>query len=386
LPREWAALESMQEIWLYDNELSGTLPREWASLPHLSVLSLSINRLSGELPREWASLESMQQLRLDDNELSGTLPREWASLPNLSWLYLSTNRLSGELPREWAALESMQEIWLYDNELSGTLPREWASLPNLSWLSLSTNRLSGTLPREWSSLPNLQQLDLSSNSLDGTLPGELWKLSRLQSFNVASNFISGGLEHVLAISSLLSMNVSENLLTGSLSFVGEKAGSNLARLALSGNHFDRLVSAADFAMSDKARTAPLVVDLRQVEFICPFPSVESIRGASAGVPPIVLSDPCKPDFSTFVVRFVLPCLGAFTGLFICWKLQQRYFRALKGKRPFAFIAHFQPHAVRLFLFSFMLYDNINDSIVYKTMFEVVDGDTFDDPCTVMNNR
>jgi hypothetical protein len=34
----------------------------------------------------------------------------------------------------------------------------------------------------------------------------------------------------------------------------------------------------------------------------------------------------------------------------------------------------------------MVYDNINDSIVYTKIFEVVDGDTFDDPCTVVNTR
>jgi hypothetical protein len=345
----------MQDLRLDENELNGTLPTEWASLRQLSRLYLSANRLNGKLPTEWAALESLQELWLQKNELSGTLPTEWASLRHLSLLYLSTNRLSGKLPTEWAALESMQELELHENELTGELPKEWASLTKL------------------------RQLELSSNSLSGKLPEELSNLSNLQAFNVASNFISGGLDHALAISNLLSLNASGNLLTGSVSFVGEKSGENLAKLVLSGNHFDRLVSPADFALSHKARTVPLLVDLRQVEFICPFPTVESIRAASGGLPPIVLSDPCEADLRTFVMLYVLPCLGAFTGLFLCWKLLQRYgrtrsyFHALKWKRQFAFIAHFRPHAVRLFLFSFMLYDNINDSIVYKTMFEVVDA-------------
>jgi hypothetical protein len=409
-PTEWAALESIQDIQLYDNELSGTLPKEWASLRNLSLLSLSINKLSGQLPTEWAALESIQDIWLDDNELSGTLPKEWASLRNLSVLSLSTNRLSGQLPMEWVALESIRHINLGENELSGTLPKEWASLRNLSGLYLSTNRLSGqlptewaalesiqhihlgenelsgTLPTEWASLAKLQVLNLSSNSLGGTLPGKLSNLSNLQSFNVASNLFSGGLEHVLVLPTLLLLNASGNLLTGPVSFVGEKSGGNLVRLLLSGNHFDRFVSAADFAMSDIARTVPLVVDLRQVEFICPFPTVESIRDASAGLPPLILRDPCEPDFRIFVMLYLLPGVGAFTVLFLCWKLQQRYVHALKGKCQFACITHFRPQAVRLFLFLFMLYDNINDSIVYKTMFEVVDGDTFDDPCAVVNYR
>jgi hypothetical protein len=70
--------------------------------------------------------------------------------------------------------------------------------------------------------------------------------------------ISGGLEHVLTISTLLSLDASANLLTGSVSFIRE-AGRGLVKLVLSGNHFDGLVFAADFAMRGREGTVPLAL-------------------------------------------------------------------------------------------------------------------------------
>ncbi len=88
------------------SELSSFAPL--GKLKGLVILDLSGNSFTGELPKEWAALESIQELKLHENELSGTLPTEWASLRQLSVLTLFTNRLSGKLPTEWAALESMQ--------------------------------------------------------------------------------------------------------------------------------------------------------------------------------------------------------------------------------------------------------------------------------------
>ena len=97
-------------------------------------------------------------------------------------------------------------------------------------------------------------LHLSSNALRGQLPRELLNLTTLQSFDVSSNLISGGLEHVLTISTLLSLDASANLLllTGSVSFIRE-AGRGLVKLAVSGNHFDGLVFAADFVMRGRGQ-------------------------------------------------------------------------------------------------------------------------------------
>jgi Leucine-rich repeat (LRR) protein len=387
LPKEWASFQRLAKLYLFSNKLSGELPAEWASLVHLQYLYLQDNALTGALPKEWASLQSITDMDLSANKLSGTLPSEWASLRNVISMKLHANAWTGGLPKEWASLQNLQVLWLNDNELSGELPGEWALLGSLEMLMLNSNALSGELPGEWGLFKSLQILHLSSNALRGQLPRELSNLTTLQSFDVSSNLISGGLEHVLTISTLLSLDASANLLTGSVSFIRE-AGRGLVKLVLSGNHFDGLVFAADFAMRGREGTVPLVVDLRDVKFTCPFPTAQSIRDASGGsLPPLVLSHHCGPNFRVFIVRYTLPCLGGILVGFVCWKLSKRYDHSkYTSTLNLTAILHFGRKALRVFLFWFMLYDNFNDMMVYRDMMGVAENDTFDNPCAVVNNR
>ena len=63
--------------------------------PSLGGFGLRGNGLSGSIP---AGLDSLRQLILSDNELSGEIPAELGGLSALEDLYLSGNDLTGCIP------------------------------------------------------------------------------------------------------------------------------------------------------------------------------------------------------------------------------------------------------------------------------------------------
>ena len=67
---------------------------------------------AGNLPAAWGTMgafESLKELNLNNNSLSGTLPAQWgdtsngAVLVSLQSLDVSTNSLSGALPATWGS-------------------------------------------------------------------------------------------------------------------------------------------------------------------------------------------------------------------------------------------------------------------------------------------
>eukprot|EP00873_Tetraselmis_striata_P009883 jgi/Tetstr1/430147/TSEL_019980.t1 len=131
LPALWSLLDTLQEIYLYDNDLTGGLPDSWAALTNLKYLSLYDNDLTGDLLDSWAALTNLEVIDLGVNGFNGGLPGSWSTLTNLEVLYLAGNGLTGGLPDSWAALTNLKVLSLEKNGLTGGLPDSWAALTNL---------------------------------------------------------------------------------------------------------------------------------------------------------------------------------------------------------------------------------------------------------------
>jgi len=145
-------LPNLKELWLNNNQLSGTIPN-FSHLPNLTGLGLHINQLSGTIPN-FSGLPNLQNLNLNDNQLSGEIPN-FSNLPNLTYLRLWSNRLSGTIPN-FSSLPKLTSLYLDTNQLSGTIP-DFSHLPNLTDLELYNNQLSGTIPNlNWSSFTTLK--------------------------------------------------------------------------------------------------------------------------------------------------------------------------------------------------------------------------------------
>ena len=105
--------------------------------------ALAIWGLNGEIPKEISQLQSLQQLYLDQNQLSGEIPKELSQLQSLQTLTLAENQLSGKIPKELSQLQSLQQLYLDQNQLSGEIPKELSQLQSLQTLTLCRK------PAEW---------------------------------------------------------------------------------------------------------------------------------------------------------------------------------------------------------------------------------------------
>ncbi|KAF6153170.1 hypothetical protein GIB67_031124 [Kingdonia uniflora] len=110
-------------------------------------LNLPSMALSGQLPESLQLCQSLQELDLSDNALSGAIPFqicEW--LPYLTKLDLSKNGFDGEIPVDLVNCKFLNTLILNDNRLSGMIPYELSGLNRLKTLSVANNQLYGQIP------------------------------------------------------------------------------------------------------------------------------------------------------------------------------------------------------------------------------------------------
>ena len=144
-------------MYLWDNELVGSIPPELGQLKSLEVLDLWENSLTGPIPPELGNLANLTRLYLGDNQLSGPIPPELGNLSRVTVLALDGNALGGLLPERLADLTSLSFLFLDRNNLAGPIPAEFGRMASLRQLALSHNgEMAEPLPSE---LTSLRQLD-----------------------------------------------------------------------------------------------------------------------------------------------------------------------------------------------------------------------------------
>ena len=197
-------MTSLQRLYLYDNQLTGTIPSELGSLTSLLYLSLWSNQLTGAIPSELGDLTNLQRLYLYDNQLTGTIPSELGSLTSLLYLSLWSNQLTGAIPAAVGVAADRGALEGFYNATDGpnwTVGTNWLTTeePLSAWHGVTTdsngrvtrvvltnNQLTGTITVALEQLENLEQLILSGNDeLTGQLPEELRHLSNLGILNVS---------------------------------------------------------------------------------------------------------------------------------------------------------------------------------------------------------
>ncbi|XP_043692082.1 leucine-rich repeat receptor-like serine/threonine-protein kinase At2g14510 isoform X2 [Telopea speciosissima] len=77
--------------------LSGSLSPYMANLTALTDIWLGNNNLSGTIP-DLTSLKRLQTLHLEDNQFSGAVPSSLGNIPRLRELFLQNNHLTGQIP------------------------------------------------------------------------------------------------------------------------------------------------------------------------------------------------------------------------------------------------------------------------------------------------
>ncbi len=217
IPAELGGLKQLRGLYLINNSLSGSIPVEFGNPEQLEDLRLSGSSLSGLIPSELGNLELLQKLFLHDNSLSGAIPSEFGNLQQLEDLRLFGNSLSGEIPYELGNLVLLTGLRLHNNSLTGPIPSDLGKLALLKELRLDDNSLTGAIPSEFGNLELLEILILNDNSLSGAIPPELENLNQLQSLFLGHNSLSGSIPSELGnLNQLRQLSLGRNSLSGSI--------------------------------------------------------------------------------------------------------------------------------------------------------------------------
>jgi Leucine-rich repeat (LRR) protein len=218
LPASLGNLAAGEIISLSVNLFTGTVPALTGMLGAFQ-LDLGNNHLSGSLDGVFdASTQvAMLDVFLNDNQLTGTLPDELFRLPKLNTIVAQGNCFTGTLSAAMCESPAMMSLILdglhtstacrrellsatrsytTGSDVHGTIPACLFGLATLVSLHLAGNGLTGTLPAVDSITPRLVDLTVSHNYLTGTIPAiiqaHLWK-----TLDLSYNRLTGGLESAL---------------------------------------------------------------------------------------------------------------------------------------------------------------------------------------------
>lgn len=76
--------QDLRNLWLFENDLTGTLPSEIGQLTKLTKLTFGGNRIEGPLPSELGKLTNLQDFLMAANTFTGsTIPEEFWKMTNL---------------------------------------------------------------------------------------------------------------------------------------------------------------------------------------------------------------------------------------------------------------------------------------------------------------
>ncbi len=194
------------------NNLLREVPIGLRRLQKLHSLNLSGNKLGEHALGIICQIgDSLTELRMSENELSGRLSDHIQDLPRLQVLDLHGNKIS-ELPEGFRNLIHLRVLNLAQNKISSIQSQLLASLA-LSELIVSGNLLSGVLfpPQTPSITKSLKRLDVSYNALEAIATTDI-ALPSIQSVNLSGNRFKS-LPDISSWTELLTFAVAENLVS-----------------------------------------------------------------------------------------------------------------------------------------------------------------------------
>lgn len=227
-----------ESIVLYDRGLTGTIDGiEYFTNPALKTIFLYNNQLSGSIPSGLFDLPALDALRLDSNQFTGEIPSNIGNLTTLTSLFMSGNSLEGPIPTSIGNLTGLTRLHLNDNQLSGTIPSGIGNMNQLIYLYLQTNQLTGGIPSSFSGLDSIVRLYLGKNQLSGEIPSFIGELSTLQYLRLHENNLSGEIpESIYSLPNISKLEVQGNKeLTGNPA-EGFANNSTIAHLDVSGTN------------------------------------------------------------------------------------------------------------------------------------------------------
>nr|GMD94118.1 MDIS1-interacting receptor like kinase 2-like [Ipomoea batatas] len=237
IPQEIGLLTSLIDLELNSNNLIGQIPTSIGNLKILTVLYLSENGLSGSIPATIGNLSNLRTLALFSNHLTGPLPENLCLGKSLTYFSVVYNNFSGNIPKGIKNCTTLQRVRLEHNKLSGDISEDFGIYPNLTYIDLSSNNFHGQLSSNWGLCSNLAALKISRNIIFGKIPPELANASHLEFLDLSSNQLVGNIPKSFStLHSLGVLKLDGNKLSGNITLgIGEL--SFLTELNLAANRF-----------------------------------------------------------------------------------------------------------------------------------------------------
>ena len=154
IPDSLGNIGSLTTIQIQFTNMSGPLPTSLLSLSNLTILAITDTQINGSI-FSTTSLANLKDLYLYDNELEGTLP---TFSPSISRLQLQNNNLNGTL--DLLGSLNLTILTLQNNYFSGTIPSSFSTL-NFMTFEVSNNFLTGDLPSLQVPFDNCYALNMS---------------------------------------------------------------------------------------------------------------------------------------------------------------------------------------------------------------------------------
>lgn len=216
IPESIGNLAALTELTMNANGLTGSLPETMSGLVSLSVLNLSGCQLEGDLPEGFGQMSKLKNVNLSNNKLTGLLPASIGLLEKVTTFNLSKNQISG-LPAEIGGMKALATLNMEQNDLQGAIPSTIGNLLAVKTLNLKNNKLSGSIPNTFSNKMIVTSIDLSLNNLSGRIPQSLGTLPSIATLNLNDNRLEGSIPvAITALKTMKTFNLSNNQLDGEI--------------------------------------------------------------------------------------------------------------------------------------------------------------------------
>ncbi|GLT35955.1 hypothetical protein SLA2020_103640 [Shorea laevis] len=118
-------LDLSKSMYLFNNQLSGSIPDSIEQLSKLESIDLSDNQLNGRIPNSIGKLSNLETLLVDDNSLEGVISEaHFANLSKLTKLNIGVNNLNCEMKSDWRPPFHLKYIFMESCKFGIGFP-EW---------------------------------------------------------------------------------------------------------------------------------------------------------------------------------------------------------------------------------------------------------------------